>query len=141
MSFQLTKITVWSTPLEDKPGAVAEKLQPLADAGVDLQLVTARRTAEEPGSGLLFVTPIRGRKQEEAATRAGFAVDSSLTAVRIEGANKPGLGNRITQAISEAGINLQGLTALVAGKKFAAFIAFDSFPDAERGLKIIRRVG
>jgi hypothetical protein len=63
-----------------------------------------------------------------------------LVAVRVDGDNKPGLGNRMMQAIGQAGINLRGFSALVTGKKFAAFIAFDNTTDADRGLAALRKI-
>jgi hypothetical protein len=140
MSLRVSKVMIWSVELEDRPGAAADKLQTLAQAKTDLQFVLARRQAGQFGKGVLFVSPIRGSKQEEAASRAGFAVDMDLVAVRVDGDNKPGLGNRMMQAIGQAGINLRGFSALVTGKKFAAFIAFDNTTDADRGLAALRKI-
>lgn len=140
MSFDLNKVQVWSAELEDKPGAASEKLRILAEAGADLHYVLARRQPGQPGKGILSVSPIRGKKQEEIASKAGFAVDLDTVAVRIEGTNKPGLGNSLAQAVADAGISLHGLTAAVTGKKFVAFMTFDNTADAEHGLKAIRRL-
>lgn len=141
MSFQISKVLVWSAELDDRPGAAAEKLRQLAGVKADLQFVMGRRSPENPGRGLLTVAPIRGRQQEEAAKSAGFVESTDLVAVRVEGTNKPGLGSQITEALSDAEVNLAGLNAVVTGKKFAAFVAFDSSGDAEKGLKILRRIG
>jgi hypothetical protein len=145
MSFQftkvrVTKVRVWSCKLDDRPGAAAEKLKALAAARADLQFVLGRREPDFSGRGSLFVAPIRGNAQEEAAKAAGFQENDDLIAVRVEGMNKTGLGSSMTEALSEAGVNLAGLTGVVTGKKFTAFIAFDNSPDAERGLKVLRRL-
>src|SRR5882672_7819584 len=126
MSFSLNKVMVWSAELEDRPGAAADKLRVLAQAGTDLHFVLARRQPGQSGRGFLSVSPIRGRTQEEAASKAGFAVDLDIVAVRVEGTNKPGLGNRLAEAIADADVNLHGITAVVTGKKFTAFITFDN---------------
>lgn len=139
MSYQISKAMLWSVEVDDKPGAVAEKLQVLADSGADLQFVTGRRVPDQPGRGVLLVYPIRGKKQEDAAMAAGFTTATEFTALRVEGTNKPGIGNRLTQAIAEAGINLHELSAIVTGKKFAAFIAFDTTTEIDKGIKAIRR--
>lgn len=140
MSFDLNRVQIWSAELEDRPGATSEKLRILAETGADLQYVLARRQPGQTGRGMLSVSPIRGRKQEEGASKAGFALDLDTVAVRLEGTNKPGLGNRLAQAVADAGINLQGLTATVSGKKFVAFMTFDNTADAANGLRALRRL-
>src|SRR3989338_1426388 len=126
MNYKIKKFDVWSADLEDHPGSTAEKLKSLANAGANLEFVMARRTPEQPGKGILYVSPLKGKKQVQAAGLSFFVRTSELTAVRIEGQNKPGLGHRLTSAISDAGINLRGLMASVLGKKFVIFLAFDS---------------
>lgn len=140
MAYQINKIKVWSAELEDRPGAMAEKLNILAQAKADLKFIFARRRPESPGKGLIFVSPIQGKKQEEAARSAQFSLASDLVGVRVEGANKSGLGYRFTEALAKAGINLRGLTASVIGNKFSIVLAFDNEADAERGIKELRKV-
>lgn len=140
MALQIEKIKVWSTELEDRAGAVAEKLSVLADAGTNLKFVLARRQPDKPGKGLLFVYPLQGKKQEAAARKAQFSATTDLVGVRVEGTNKPGLGYRMTAAIARAGINLRGLAASVIGNKFTVFFAFDNLSDADLGIKELRKV-
>ena len=140
MAHHVSKLTVWSCELEDRPGAVSEKLGALADAGANLEFVLARRKPESPGKGILFVAPLKGKKQEDAARSAYFSVTTELAALKLEGPNKAGLAQRITDGIAHAGINLRGLMASVSGNKYVALIAFDSFADAERGAKEIRKI-
>jgi predicted amino acid-binding ACT domain protein len=61
-----------------------------------------------------------------------------VTALRIEGTDRPGLGATMTGAIAEAGINLRGVSAAALGGRFAAYLAFDSDRDAEKAAKAIR---
>ena len=82
---------VWVASVQDKPGAVAGKLSTLAEAGADLGFVIARRAPEKPGTGVVFVTPLRGDEQIAAAAQVGFATTNSLHSVRIEGPNKAGI--------------------------------------------------
>jgi len=67
-------------------------------------------------------------------------VTSSLIALRVEGSNKKGLGQKMTGALASAGINLRGFVATVIGSKFVAYFAFDNPMDADRGVKELRRV-
>lgn len=140
MAHKINKIKVWSTELEDRAGALAEKLSVFADTKADLKFVLARRQPDKPGKGLLFIYPLQGKKQEAAARAAHFSVTTDLVAVRVEGANKTGLGYRLTHALAKAGINLRGLTGSVIGKNFSLFLAFDNEADAARGMKELRKV-
>jgi hypothetical protein len=47
-------VETWAAPLEDKPGGLAEKLSALADAGVNLEFVIARRASDKPGTGVVL---------------------------------------------------------------------------------------
>lgn len=136
----VSKVTVYSTEIDDRPGSAAQVFRALADSGADLRFVLARRQPDKPGKGILFVAPIRGKKQEEAAHAVSLFPASDLVAVRVEGQNKSGLGHRMTQALADAGINLRGLSAIVSGAKFVALFAFDNTTDADRGLKELRKV-
>lgn len=140
MAHKITKLKVWLTELDDRAGAMSEKLSVLADAKADLKFVLARRRPDMPGKGILFVSPVQGKKQEEAARSAQFVLTTDLVGVRVEGANKAGLGYRLTDALAKAGINLRGLMASVIGNKFSVFMAFDNDADAERGIKELRKV-
>ena len=111
---------VWVASLEDKPGALAEKLAGLAEAGADLGFVIARRAPDKPGTGVVFLTPLRGDKEIETATELGFNATSRLHSVRVEGRNEAGIGARLTQKIGKAGLNLRGLSAAARNSRGAA---------------------
>ena len=49
MAYQITKEDVWSGDVADRPGGLAEKLEPLANAGVDLGFMISRRAPDLPG--------------------------------------------------------------------------------------------
>ena len=72
MSLTVERVDVWATTIEDEPGGLADKLAPLAEAGSDLEFVVARRAPDKPGTGVVFVTPVRGDAQIAAAAEAGF---------------------------------------------------------------------
>ena len=135
------RVDTWAAPIEDQPGGLAARLKALAAAGVNLEFVIARRAPEKPGTGVVFVTPIKGAKQTKAAAGAGFTKTSNLHTVRIEGADKPGLGARITQTLAEAGLNLRGMSTAAIGKKFVCHLAMDSEADAAKVPRILRALG
>jgi hypothetical protein len=131
---------VWAASIEDQVGGLAGKLGALAAAGSKLEFVIARRAPEQPGKGVLFVTPLKGAKEVKAAEAAGFLMTGSLHSVRIEGTDKPGLGAKMTKALSDAGINLRGLSAAAIGTKFVCYLALDTAEDARKATDILRKL-
>jgi hypothetical protein len=138
--FKVEKIDIWTVEMDDKPGATTGLFRVLAEAGADLQFVLARRQPDKLGKGILFVSPIKGGKPEEAARRAGFSPRVDVVGVRVEGANEPGLGYKLTQALGAAGLNLRALLGNVIGKQGVVVIAFDNAADAEKGYQILRQL-
>jgi len=72
MALKATKAEVWAVSIDDRAGGVADKLEPLAKAGANFEMVFARRTPESPGKGMLFVTPVKGAKVIRSAREAGM---------------------------------------------------------------------
>ena len=140
MALKVSRVGVWAASLKDRPGALAEKLAPLAEAGANLAFVIARRTEKKPGTGVVFLTPLTGRQQLAAAKKAKFKKTKSLHSVKAESPDKPGLGAKITAAIAEAGINLRGLSAASIGRKSIMYLAFDKADDAAKAARALRKL-
>ena len=140
MALKVTQVDTWAATIPDVPGGLAGKLEALAAAGADLEFVVARRTPDKPGQGVVFVTPIRGARQEKAAKAAGFSRAVTMHSGRAEGPNRPGAGAKILRALAEQGINLRGLSAAAVGRKFVAYAAFDSEADAARASRILKKL-
>ncbi|HEY7087796.1 MAG TPA: ACT domain-containing protein [Tepidisphaeraceae bacterium] len=140
-AMKISKADVWATEMQDQPGALARALEALAGAGASVECVIGRRRADKPGSGVVYLAPVKGKKAEAAARAAGMVPASSIATLRIEGADKAGLGSRIARAIADAGINVRGVSAAVIGNKFVAYIGFDSADDAARAAKAVKSVG
>ena len=132
-------VNIWAASIKDKVGGLAHLLTGLRDAGADLDFILARRTAEKPGLGVVFVTPLRGDREVAAAAELGFNVTSSVHSVRIEGENKPGITAELTGKLAVAGISLRGLSAAVSGARFVIYIGFDSSEDAKKALDILQQ--
>ena len=141
MSLKVTKIDVWSGELQDQPGGLSDVLRQLAGTNANLEMVVARRQPDRPGTGIVFLAPLKGRKVIAAAAVAGLSPSTGVAALRVEGSDRPGLGAKMTGAIADAGINLRGLSAAALGSRFVAYIAFDSVADAEKAAKAIRAAG
>ena len=139
MSLIVERAEVWAASLEDKAGALGRKLTALAEAGTDLDFIVSRRAPDKPGAGVVFVTPIRGDKEIEAAAQLGFAVSNSMHSVRIEGDDTPGIAAEMSRKIGAASISLRGVSAAVIGKRFVMYLAFDSEPDAQKAMRVLER--
>ena len=140
MAMEVEKMEVWVAGLDDRPGALAEKVEDLTQAGASLNFVLARRAPEKPGKGVVFVSPLKGAKQLRAAKDAGFHKTSSLTGFRLECPDKFGLGATLLKAIADAGINVQGLSASVIGKKVVCHFRFDSAADSAKAARILKKL-
>lgn len=128
---------VWAASIEDKPGALADKLAALAEAGADLDFIIARRAPDRPGTGVLFVTPLRGDREIEAAGDLGFSATNRLHSVRVEGRNEPGIAAKLSQRVAAAGINLRGFSGAVIGTQFVLHLAFESEDDAGKAIVLL----
>ena len=140
MKLKVIRTVAWASVIDDRPGGLADKLAPLAAAGANLELIIARRAPELRGSGVLFVTPLKGAKQIKAAETAGFQKTESLHSLRVEGADKPGMGARVTKALAEAGINLRGLSAAALGKRYVSHLALDTAKDAAKAAAVLKKL-
>jgi hypothetical protein len=140
MALKVAKADVWAVTIDDRPGGAAEKLETLSNAGANLEMLLARRTAEQPGKGVMFVTPLKGKKAVDAAQQSGMGKPENIHSIRIEGGDKPGLGSKIARALSDAGINFRGMSAIAMGKKFVSFIALDSADDQARAIAALKKL-
>ena len=91
-------VNVWAATIEDKPGQLAHLLTELREAGADLQFIIARRA--EPGKGGVFVTPLQGDREIDAAAQVGFNVTHTLHSVRIMGPDRPGVAADLTEKLA-----------------------------------------
>lgn len=139
MPYTVSRVKVWAGEIEDRPGGLAEKLETLGKAGANLEFVISRRAPEKPGTGVVFLAPLRGTKQTRAAGDAGIQMTDSLHSVRVEGPDRPGLGAKMTRALADAGINLRGVSAASLGRRSVTYLAFDSEPDATKAIQILRK--
>ncbi len=138
MELSVERVDVWAATIEDKPGGLAQVLSALRDAGADLQFVVARRTPEASGAGVVFVAPLQGDGEINAAKQVGFNLTPSLHSVRVMGLDQLGIIAQLSQMLAEGGINLRGVSAAVLGTQFIAYLAVDSLDDAEKAMAILQ---
>lgn len=140
MATKVSRADMWVAVMPDQPGALAQKLEPLAKAGVNLDAILARRHPEQAGQAEVFITPLRSPKQKKAAQEAGFAQCTTVFGLRVDCANKPGMGAKIAKALGDAGINIRGLTAAVIGNKAVVYLGLNSAEDAAKATRILKKL-
>lgn len=136
---KVDRVDTWAASIEDKPGSLAKMLNALTGAGVNLEFVIARRAPEKTGTGVVFVTPVKGPAQTRVAREVGFDKTESLHTVRVEGPNRPGHGLNLVETLAAQGLNLRGFTAAAIGRKFVAHLALDTAADAAKAVRLLRR--
>lgn len=140
MKRNASRTHTWAATIDDCPGGLADKLAALAAAGANLELIIARRAPEQRGSGVVFVTPLKGAKQIKAAGAAGFQKTDSLHTLRVQGADKPGACAKLTRALAEVGINLRGFSAAALGKQYVSHLALDTAADATKAAAVLKKL-
>lgn len=140
MKLKVTRTDVWAVSLVDKPGGLAAKLEPLVQAGVNMQFMIARRAPEKKGRGVVFLTPVKGPRQLRAARKAGFRKASGLHSVRVEGADRRGICLKMAKVLKAQGINLRGFSAAAIGKRFIAHLGLESNAAANKAVKLLRKL-
>ncbi len=138
MAVTVKKAMLWRKEVDNRPGMLASTLQPLAEAGADLQVVMAYRYPGGEDKAAIELHPVSGRKPNVAARAAGLA-PSSIPVLLVEGDNKPGLGHAIAKALGEAGINMSFVMAQVVGRKYAAMFGFENQADANKAATLIKK--
>ena len=138
MAVTVKKITLWRKELENQTGTLARTLEPLASVGVDLRVVMGYRYPEGGTKAAVEVYPITGTRSAAKAQEVGLAA-SSIPALLVEGDNKAALGHKIAKAISDAGISMAFLMALVIGKKYSSVIGFENESDANTAATLIKK--
>ena len=138
MAISVKKITLWRTEVENKPGALSSVLAPLAEVGVDLQVVMGYRYHDEENKAAIEVCTVSGKKPTTAASKAGLAA-SAIPTLLVQGDNRPGMGHAIAEAIAEAGINVMFLVAQVIDTRFSAVMGFEDEEASKQATTVIKK--
>jgi aspartate kinase len=112
------KVTILGVP--DTPGIAARVVRPLADAGVNIDMIVQNISAEGhtdmtftlPKTDLAIAEPILDGLSKEIAAR-GVAYDADIAKVSLVGAgmkSHPGVAADMFEALADAGINIEIIT-------------------------------
>jgi hypothetical protein len=138
MPVTVKKITLWRRDLENRPGALARVLDPVARAGADLQVAMGYRIPGQEDRAVIELAPVEGRRSTSAAEEAGLR-PSDIPTLIVQGDNRVGLGRQLAQEMGDAGINLAFLVALVVGRRYSGVFGFESDADAQKAADILKR--
>jgi predicted amino acid-binding ACT domain protein len=137
MDFRLNRVQVWTAEIPDRPGGAAAVLEPLAQAGANLEFIWTRRLEHPPGKGEIFLAPITGPAQTRAAQAAGLVKANDTVLLRIDGTDRPGVGHLLAACLARAGLNLRGMSIVAMGGQFVAYVACDSPEDTARAVQAL----
>ena len=138
MAVSVKKAILWRREVDNSPGMLANILQPLSEAGADLQVVMAYRYPGGENKAAIELYPVSGKKSAAAAQTAGLA--PSISTLLVEGDNRPGLGHAIARAVGDAGINMSFVMAQVVGRRYSAVFGFENEADASKAATLIKKV-
>lgn len=140
MAIEIGEVDVWAGEIEDRPGGLARVLEAVAKAGANLEFAISRRAPEAPGTGVVFLAPLSGTAQTDAAGKVGLSRASGLHSLRLECPDEPGLGAKITRAVADAGINMRGLSAASFERRCIVYLAFDTDADARKASEVLGKL-
>jgi hypothetical protein len=138
MSYTINKVEVWATDIPNRAGTLSHILKGVSNAGAQLEFLIARKV--DDGTSRVFAAPIKGPKQQRAASAVGLARATGMHSLRIEGPDRAGLGAKITNAVAEKGINLRGASAAAIGKKAVFYLAMESEQDLKSATQAVRKL-
>jgi hypothetical protein len=139
MAITVKRIALWRKEVDNRPGILAEVLEPLKDAGADLRVVMGYRFPGNESRAALELFPVTGKKQTAAAKAAGLEA-TSIPTLLVEGDDRPGLGHAFARGLADAGIDLGFLVAQVVGRKYSAVFGFSSEEDLKKATGVLKRV-
>jgi len=130
-------VQLWILIGADRKGMLADALEPLVEAGANLQIVMGYRYPGELDRAAVEVFPIEGPAQQAAARKAGFD-KSDTPCLKVDGEDRKGLGAQMARALADAGISMAFHVTEVVGRKFTSAIGFLTEEDAAKATKIIQ---
>lgn len=137
MANRVQAIEVWAGDIQNKAGMLARVLEAMATAGAQLEFMIARRVTDH--TSRVFLAPIKGKKQVEAAGDVGLVRAKGMFAICVEAANRAGLAAQLTRAVAAKGVNLRGASAAAIGNKARIYLAFATKGDMQQAMTVVKK--
>lgn len=122
VAYSIKRTEVWAADILNRSGMLARVLEALRNAQAELAFIISRRVTEH--TSRVFVAPIQGKQQQQAAHDVGLVPAVGMHVLRIEGPDRAGLAAEIARTIAAANVNIRGISAAVVGRKTVIYIAF-----------------
>ena len=134
MAYTVKKVKVRKiASLNDRPGAMAEKLEAAAEHKVNLSALFAY--ASQPGSPCDAFIVLEDEDAHGAlADQGDCPVDSRSHAIMVTGGDAAGSGAEIARKIAASGVNARVYSAIAAGGAFGMLVGFDTNDDCDKAL-------
>lgn len=139
MAVTVKRASMWRKEISNKPGTLADSLKTLSKSGVNLQTVMGYVYPGQPKKAAVEVYPVSGSKAVKAAKSSRFKA-GEVHCLLVEGDDKVGLGHKMAEAISDAGINLNFVVIQVFGRKYSGWFGFKTEADAAKAVPIIKAI-
>lgn len=119
MGHSIRRVTAVVMQVEDEVGVLHQVLCTLRDAGVNMLALASQRRR---GTALMAI-PEEVSKVRQLAAERGVSLQTRQVFL-IEGDDRVAALCDITEAIVDAGINIEDVAALSASKRYAAVLTF-----------------
>jgi hypothetical protein len=126
MTLNIRRIQAWAGVTADQLGSAAGKLDLLARAGARLELVFSGPHPSDPDKAVLYLAPISGPEQMQAAREVGLGPALNVAVLHIQGQQRDGLALEVMSRLAVAGVALRAMSVSTSDAGFHAYLAFDS---------------
>ena len=122
--------------LENRPGALRQPCQTLADAGINILTLSLADTRE---FGILHLIVREWEKAKQVLEAAGKTVKVT-DVVAVEAPDRPGGLAEVLAALEKGGINIEYMYAFTFGNQGRAVFVF-RFDNPDRAIDVLRVAG
>jgi predicted amino acid-binding ACT domain protein len=138
MALTVKKALLWRKELDNCPGALAKTLQPLVEVGNNLSIVMGYVYPHNAKKAAVEVYPVLG-KAAKVAKQIGLKPATKIACLSVEGDDKLGLGEKISQALATNNINISFLVVQTTGKKWLGVFGFENEKQANKASTVIKQ--
>jgi hypothetical protein len=135
MASRIQRVDYYYATIEDRPAAASALLGQLAELGIDLLAFTAVPVG--PAHTQLTLFPDDRGKMEDAAAKAGFALDGPHPALLVRGDDELGALAGIHARLSQADINVYASTGVTDGKGSYGYVLYLRPEACDRAAEIL----
>jgi hypothetical protein len=137
MPLRIQREQVWSVEIADRLGSAAAKLEHLGRVGARPRLVFTYPHPTSPEKGILYVAPITGPEQMQAAREVGLGPALDVAMLHIQGEPRPGIDLEVMSRLAVAGLCLRGMALSTTAEGLDAYLAFDSADTAALAVQVL----